>query len=189
MEKKLLGILVLSLCLITPFWADDISDPQIEGMSIGDSLLDHERKIIIYNKDLNDKWHDFLLNINWTDKQNGFVKVWINNQKVYESNCKTIGKIIKRKKDGVKMGPSFRFGIYNGKRFKPVKTQVVYYDSFKSGKKCKKTALFHDCKNLPIEIVEKIDWSKCDEEGLVYKPLSCYGSDGKIIPKSERISN
>jgi hypothetical protein len=92
MEKKLLGILVLSLCLITPSWADDISDPQIEGMSIGDSLLDHERKIIIYNKDLNDKWHDFLLNINWTDKQNGFVKVWINNQKVYESKGKTIGR-------------------------------------------------------------------------------------------------
>ena len=47
------------------------------------------------------------------------------------------------------MGPSFRFGIYNGKRFKTAETQVVYYDAFKSGKNCKKTALFHDCKNLP----------------------------------------
>ena len=89
------------------------------------------------------------------------------------------------------MGPNFRFGIYNGKRFKPVKTQVVYYDSFKSGKKCKKTALFHDCKNLPIEIVEKIDWSKCDKTEFAgaadFIPLFCYGSDGKIISKSERI--
>ena len=110
---------------------------------------DHEKKVIIYNKDLHDKWHDFLLNINWTDKKNGLIEVWINNKKVYESKGKTIGKLIKRKKDGAKMGPSFRFGVYNGKRFEPVKTQVVYYDSFKSGKNCKKTALFHDCKKLP----------------------------------------
>ena len=40
MSKKLLGILVLSLFLITPSWADDIRDLQIEGMSVGDSLLD-----------------------------------------------------------------------------------------------------------------------------------------------------
>ena len=39
--KKLLGILVLGLFLITPSQADDISDFQIEGMSIGDSLLDY----------------------------------------------------------------------------------------------------------------------------------------------------
>ena len=38
--KKLLVIIVLSLCLITPSQADDISDFQIEGISIGDSLLD-----------------------------------------------------------------------------------------------------------------------------------------------------
>jgi len=38
--KKLLGILVLGLFLITASQADDISDLQIEGMSVGDSLLD-----------------------------------------------------------------------------------------------------------------------------------------------------
>ena len=38
--KKLLSIIVLSLFLITPSQADDIRDFQIEGMSIGDSLLD-----------------------------------------------------------------------------------------------------------------------------------------------------
>ena len=38
--KKLLGILVLSLFLIPPSQADDIRDFQIEGISIGDSLLD-----------------------------------------------------------------------------------------------------------------------------------------------------
>ena len=39
--KKLLGILVLGLFLITPSQADDIRDFQIEGMSIGDSALDY----------------------------------------------------------------------------------------------------------------------------------------------------
>ena len=39
--KKLLGILVLGLFLITPSQADDIRDLQIEGMSIGDSALDY----------------------------------------------------------------------------------------------------------------------------------------------------
>ena len=38
--KKLLGILVLGLLLITPSQAEDIRDFEIEGMSIGDSALD-----------------------------------------------------------------------------------------------------------------------------------------------------
>ena len=42
--KKLLGILVLILTLQTPSLADDISDFQIEGMSIGDSALDYFSK-------------------------------------------------------------------------------------------------------------------------------------------------
>ena len=40
--KKLLGIVVLGLLFISaPSYADDIRDFQIEGMSIGDSLLDY----------------------------------------------------------------------------------------------------------------------------------------------------
>ena len=39
--KKLLAIIILSLCFITPSQADDISDFEIEGMSVGDSLLDY----------------------------------------------------------------------------------------------------------------------------------------------------
>jgi len=39
--KKFLEILILGLFLVTPSQADDISDFQIEGMSIGDSLLDY----------------------------------------------------------------------------------------------------------------------------------------------------
>ena len=49
--KKLLGILVLNLFLITPSQAGDIRDLQIEGMSVGDSLLDYFSKQKIINPD------------------------------------------------------------------------------------------------------------------------------------------
>ena len=42
--KKFLAILVLGLFLITPSQADDIRDFQIEGMSVGDSLLNYMTK-------------------------------------------------------------------------------------------------------------------------------------------------
>ena len=46
--KKILAILILIFSLQTPSQADDIQDLQIEGISIGDSLLDYfsEDKII-----------------------------------------------------------------------------------------------------------------------------------------------
>ena len=55
--KKLLGILVLGLFLITPSQADDIRDFQIEGMSIGDSLLDYfdESEMIYLTSGYKDK--------------------------------------------------------------------------------------------------------------------------------------
>ncbi len=39
--KKLLAIIILSLCFITPTHANDIRDFQIEGFSVGDSLLNY----------------------------------------------------------------------------------------------------------------------------------------------------
>jgi len=42
--KKFLAILILGLFLVTPSQADDITDLQIEGMSVGDSLLDYFSK-------------------------------------------------------------------------------------------------------------------------------------------------
>ena len=47
--KKLLAIIILSLCFLTSLQADDIRDFQIEGISIGDSLLDHFSKSEIQN--------------------------------------------------------------------------------------------------------------------------------------------
>ena len=47
--KKFLAILILIFALQTPSQADDIRDFQIEGMSIGDSLLDYFSKEEIKN--------------------------------------------------------------------------------------------------------------------------------------------
>jgi len=47
--KKLLAIIVLSICFTIPSQADDIKDFQIEGMSIGDSLLNYYNKNEIKN--------------------------------------------------------------------------------------------------------------------------------------------
>ena len=52
MMKRFLAILVLGLFLITPSWADDIRDFEIEGMSIGDSLLDYFNE-----KEINDNFY------------------------------------------------------------------------------------------------------------------------------------
>ena len=87
--KKLLGILVLGLFLITPSQADDIKDFQIEGISIGDSALEffdkkeiEERKKIgfvytdktffsatFYNKDFFEKYHNVQLHIKANDSK------------------------------------------------------------------------------------------------------------------------
>ena len=48
--KKLLGILVMGLFLITPSQADDIRDFEIEGISVGQSLLDYLSKEEIVRK-------------------------------------------------------------------------------------------------------------------------------------------
>ena len=56
--KKFLAIFILCLCFTTSSQADDISDFQIDGISIGDSLLDYfdkkkinSRKKTFYNDD------------------------------------------------------------------------------------------------------------------------------------------
>ena len=52
--KKILATLTLYFCLINPINANNIRDFQIEGMSIGDSLLDYftreEIKFLINSK-------------------------------------------------------------------------------------------------------------------------------------------
>ena len=73
--KKFLGILVLGLFLITPSQADDIKDYQIEGMSIGDSLLDY------YSKDEIEKKPKYI----YENKKFIGVELDLKNSKEYEA--------------------------------------------------------------------------------------------------------
>ena len=69
MKKSFIIIIFLSLCFTIPSEADDIGDFQIEGMSVGDSLLDYfsEEEIISNIKKLyegsDEKFSAFLLDI------------------------------------------------------------------------------------------------------------------------------
>ena len=69
--KKLLTILILGLFFITSSQADDIRDFQIEGMSVGDSLLDfvNEDKILKELERNKDDYH-------WTDGKFGDVYIY-----------------------------------------------------------------------------------------------------------------
>ena len=51
--KKFLAILILIFVLQTPSQADDIRDFQIEGMSVGDSLLEYMSQTEITNNNVN----------------------------------------------------------------------------------------------------------------------------------------
>ena len=81
--KRFLAILVLGLFLITPSQADDIQDFQIEGMSIGDNLLDHFSKKEIINESVPTSNYNYLKN---PDK---FIQV----EFVYHSSLKTYDTI------------------------------------------------------------------------------------------------
>lgn len=75
--KKLLGIVFLGLLLTLSAKADDIKDFEIEGMSIGDSLLDFVNKNkIIKIKSPNKKLEIVRARINQNLKTYDFVKFW-----------------------------------------------------------------------------------------------------------------
>ena len=71
--KKFLTILILILTLHTPSQADDIRDFQIEGMSIGDSLLDY-----MSEDEINNSKRDYVKNRKY------YVVFTTNSLKVYD---------------------------------------------------------------------------------------------------------
>ena len=101
-------------------------------------------KTIINQKDVKGKWHNFLLNINWTDQSDGKIKLWLNKNLVYKLEGKTISKIIRKNSNNFKLGPTFRVGVYsqgeNG-------DQIMYYEGFRAEKNCKKFKEFN-CNDL-----------------------------------------
>ena len=106
-------------------------------------------KIILTTKQLKnreDRWIDFLMHVNWSYEEDGFINLWLNDKKAYE--YEGINSSIPVKYKGKLPGVLFRFGIYNGFRSKPLPPQVIYYDAFKRGTECKVVSQFYDCEMI-----------------------------------------
>jgi len=87
-------------------------------------VLDSELQEAYLNLDLSPdeisgNWSDFLINFKWSKKNDGFIKLWLNNKLVYEYSGQTLTKNTKN--------TYFKFGIYrsalsrylNHKNFSP----------------------------------------------------------------------
>ena len=102
-------------------------------------------KLLIDQKDMLGKWTDVLVNANWTNKKDGFFKVWVNGKLKAQHTGMTQEKI-----DDM----LFHIGIYRSFLSKtpgPDPTQVAYYDEVRHGNKCKKLKLKelgYSCKDI-----------------------------------------
>lgn len=105
---------------------------------------------ILNQKDMLGKWNDILVNAYWTDKKEGFFRVWVNGKLSYKYSgpTKSKGKKVYQK-----------FGVYRSfmSRYKMAKNvdlvpgQVVYFDEVRTGKSCsnlKLEQLGYVCKDL-----------------------------------------
>ena len=70
------------------------------------------------------KWNDILINVKWTHKDNGYLKLWVNNELSFDYKGPT-----KRKYDVF-----FKFGIYRAYVWKKKPPQIVYFDEVRVGK-------------------------------------------------------
>ena len=105
---------------------------------------------ILNQEEMLSRWNDILINANWTDKNIGFFRVWVNGKLSYKYHgpTKTKGKKVYQK-----------FGVYRSfmSRYKMAKNvdlvpgQVVYFDEVRTGKSCSKLKLEqldYDCNDL-----------------------------------------
>ena len=106
-------------------------------------------KLLIDQKDMLGKWTDVLVNAKWTNKKDGFFKVWVNGKLKAQHTGMTQEKI-----DDM----LFHIGIYRSFLSKtpgPDPTQVAYYDEVRHGNKCKKLKLKelgYSCKDIESQI-------------------------------------
>jgi hypothetical protein len=88
-------------------------------------------ELLIEDKDLRGRWHDFLVNARWSKGKDGFLKIWVNGNLKFSrdgANLKQDGPVI------------FKYGIYRSflsrnKAKRP--DQVVYFDAVRWGSKRK----------------------------------------------------
>lgn len=90
---------------------------------------DPNRTVIYENKNIFlGQWNDFVFQIRWSHKQDGFVNMWLNSKQVLSYK----GPV------GYNIGPKFKFGLY---RDDNESTQIIYFDCIKTGSSYEKVAL------------------------------------------------
>jgi len=106
--------------------------------------------------ELFDKWNDVIMNVNYTSKDDGFLKLWINGKLVYHYQ----GPIKPPNQGkGWSNNSTMQFGIYRmaNDGVHP-HTQINYYDEIRyAKKKCSKLKLEelgYDCKKLESQKIE-----------------------------------
>ena len=112
------------------------------------------RDKILNQKEMLGRWNDILVNAYWTDKKEGFFRVWVNGKLSYKYSgpTKSKGKKVYQK-----------FGIYRSymSRYKMAKKvdlvpgQVVYFDEVRTSKTCSKLKLKelgYNCQDLLASI-------------------------------------
>lgn len=125
-----------------------------DGFKCSIGMAGNHVQNLISKEDLIGKWHDIILNIKWTTKQDGYFKQWINGKLVYHYEGNT-----SKPKGSVN---NFRFGIYRGNTYYTPKdsTHIVYYDEIRVAKKCEKIGLKdlgYSCKDLEEQKISYID--------------------------------
>ena len=80
------------------------------------------------------KWHDFVINVRWTNKANGFMKVMVNGKYVLKYEGATMDDAAYASGHG----PHVKYGIYVSHKFRwegpgPRPTHVLYFDEYRRG--------------------------------------------------------
>lgn len=94
--------------------------------TIGDN--DYQEVLLLSNSNFVGKWNDILINVNWSKKNNGFFKVWVNNELKYsyKGPTKTHQQVY------------YKFGIYRSYMFRyngsELPNTIAYYDEVRKGK-------------------------------------------------------
>ena len=107
--------------------------------------------IIISVDEMKGKWTDILIHANWTHKNDGFLRIYVNGSN--ETTYSWTG-ITKRRGDNI----HFKFGIYRRdvySEYITIPTQVAYYDDIRKGKSCEDVTNYFDCKEIPGGISKK----------------------------------
>ena len=111
---------------------------------------------IMERKEIFDKWNDVIMNINYTSKDNGFLKMWINGKLVYHYQ----GPVKPPNKGkGWSNNSTMQFGIYRtADHGVHPHTQINYYDEIRyAKKKCSKLKLEqlgYSCEELESQKID-----------------------------------